>query len=95
MAGRPGHWRVWVDGRAVSKAYFLPGSHGAWEPVATAESWDGGKPACNRYSYSFDGVSIATDPGGSWQRLSAGYLVQDAGYRVIRRSAASFLATIR
>src|SRR5215831_7511421 len=42
MYGRPDWWRVWLNGRAVSKPIRLPHSHDRWAPVATAESWDGG-----------------------------------------------------
>lgn len=38
LAQRPGWWRVWVDGRPVTKPISLPGSHGAWEATATARA---------------------------------------------------------
>jgi hypothetical protein len=91
VRSRPDHWRVWVGERPVGPPVFLPGSR-AWTAVATAESWDGGSPACNRYAFRFDRVAVATEAGGSWQTLRRGYVVQDRGYRVVRRSTASFLA---
>src|SRR5579862_7080382 len=51
---RPNWWRVWLDGQPVSPAYYLPESHNAFMPIATAESWDGGTGgACNDFLYSF------------------------------------------
>ena len=92
VAGQPGVWRVWVDGRAASRAISLPGSHRRLTPMAMSESWDGGAPACNRYAYRFGGVSLAASPGGSWRTLANADVMQDPGYRVVRSSGASFLA---
>ena len=91
-AGQPNAWRVWVDGRAASPAIFLPGSHRRLTPMAMAESWDGGAPACNRYAYRFARVSLAAAPGGSWQTLADPAVLQDPGYRVVQSAGASFLA---
>lgn len=88
----PNVWRVWVDGRPASKLLYLPKSHGAWAPVATAETWDGGVPSCNAFTYRFDRVSVARSAGGGWQRLTRGYWLQDPGYRVLSRAHASFVA---
>ena len=92
VLGRPDVWRVWVDGTPVSQPLYLPGSHHAWNPIATAESWDGGGASCNGFGYKFSNVSIATRPGGGWQRLVSGTWLQDPGYRVQRRSPSVFLA---
>jgi hypothetical protein len=92
-AGSSGVWRVWVDGQPVTGPIALPGSHGALAPMAMGESWDGGRPACNRYNYRFDRVSIASSPGGGWQPVRSGAVLQDSGYRVIKRAEASFDAT--
>jgi hypothetical protein len=62
-------WRVWVDGAAVGPVYRLPESHGAWRGVATGENWGGGVRSCNHYAYRFDGVKVASAPGGSWRSL--------------------------
>jgi hypothetical protein len=89
---RPNWWRVWLNGRAVSKAIRLPDSHGRWSPIATAESWDGGTGgACNDFLYSFRRVSITSRPGGTWQRLRGGYPIDSAETR-LRRGGAAFLA---
>ena len=92
MAQRSGWWRVWVDGRPVTKPISLPGSHGVWEPTATAESWDGGVQVCNRFNYRFSDVSVATRPGGVWRPLAMASVLQAPGYRVVGRTLAGFVA---
>jgi len=82
LFGHPGWWKVWVDGAAVSQPYFLPGSSGRWRPIATAETWDGGRRVCNLFSYRFGRVSVA-GRGGAWRRFRSAYRFQDPGYRVL------------
>jgi hypothetical protein len=86
-------WRVWVDGRPVTPPINLVGSHRALTPMAMGESWDGGRPACNRYNYRFARVSVAAAPGGSWQAATTTSMLQDPGYRVVKRAPASFDAS--
>jgi hypothetical protein len=88
MAGRRGWWRVWVDGRPATGAVHLRGSSGRWSPIATAESWNGGQPACNSFAYRFEGVSVTGGPGGAWQPFEPGYRFLDSGYRLQRLAAA-------
>lgn len=90
-----GWWRVWVDGTPVMEPVFLPQSHGAWEPVATAESWNGGVGACNQLQFRFAQVGWARKAGGWWQQLSRGYRFADPGYEIVRRAAATFLTLSR
>jgi hypothetical protein len=92
LAGRRGWWRAWVDGRPVGPAVHLHGAR-ALQPMATAESWDGGLPSCNRYAYLFDRISVAAAPGGAWRSLSHDRVFQDPGYRVVSSSAGRFVAT--
>jgi hypothetical protein len=87
-------WEVWVDGQVAAGPFFLPGSDGAWAPLATAESWGAGA-VCNRFAYRFDHVSLAAYPGGGWQPMRHSAAFADAGYRVIRRPRASFTAVAR
>jgi len=94
LAGRRGWWQVFVDDRAVGEAVYLPGSHGAWRPLATTETWGAGSFVCNRFSYRFGSVAVATRPGGGWQRLTRHYTFQNHGYKIRRLTAATFLAGI-
>jgi hypothetical protein len=92
LAARRGWWRVFVDDRTVGDAVYLPGSHGAWKPLATTETWGAGAFVCNRFSYRFGSVAVATRPGGRWHRLSRHFTFQNHGYSVRRVDAATFLA---
>lgn len=92
MYGRRDWWRVWLNGRAVSKAIRLPGSQDRWAPMATAESWDGGTGgACNTFLYRFHRIRIAQVPGGGWRPLLGGFPIRSSTTRV-RRAGAAFLA---
>ena len=88
MRYRHNWWRVRVDGRAVSPPIYLPGSHGRWAPIATAESWNAGMGACNGLAYRFAQTQVATRAGGGWVRLRTGQTLQDPGYAVFAGSAA-------
>ena len=92
-ATRPDVWRVWVNGRPVSPPIELPGSHGTLTPMATGESWHGGRQTCNRYRYRFERVSLAQSQGGSWAVVRKASVFQDSGYRVSRRTVSSFEAS--
>jgi hypothetical protein len=92
MGRRPGWWRVWVDGSAVTEPIHLRGSSGRWAPIATAESWSGGAPACNGFAFRFERVSVSYGGGGSWRPFVPGYRFLDGGYRV-RQLATSHAAT--
>ena len=92
MARRPNWWRVWVDRVPVSAPVYLPGSHGAWQPMAMGESWNAGKPACNSFSYRFGRVVVARRPGGTWRPLTETYELEDRGYQVVRPSATNLIA---
>jgi hypothetical protein len=85
-------WRVWVDGHAASGLYHLPGSHGAWRGVATAESWGGGMRACNRYSYDFKRVAVVQHPGGNWGLVNSVYTMHQGDNRFVPQSTSSFVA---
>ena len=88
-------WRVWVNGSPASQPIYLPGSHGRWAPIATAESWDGGTGGtCNGFLYRFHRVSIARVPGGGWRQLAGGYHDQQPvdAHRAEHAAGGSFLA---
>jgi hypothetical protein len=95
MARRRAWWRAWLDGKAVSPAVHLPGSHGAWYPQAVAESWNGAVRACNKFHYRFSNVTLAHVDGGGWQPLRQSISFHDPGYRLVQTSRVprSFLAT--
>jgi hypothetical protein len=87
VAGRPGWWKVWVDGQPVSKPIRVRGSSGRWAPIATAESWNGGEASCNAFAFRFERVSVAYGGGGAWRPFVSGYRFRDGSYTV--RSLAS------
>lgn len=90
LATRRGWWRAWLDGEPVSPEVHLPGSSGRWRPIATAETWDGGRRVCNRFAYRFASVAVVTR--SSWSGFVVGYRFQDPGYRVVRTTDATFVA---
>lgn len=85
-AGNRDSWRVWVDGARASQPIALPGSHNAFSPVATAESWDGGAPVCNRYAFDFTDLAVATQPGGSWAPFQLTRILRDPAYQLALRT---------
>jgi hypothetical protein len=82
MNRRPGVWRVWLDGQPVTDPIVLPGSHKHWQPLATAESWNGGVATCNGFGFRFERVGVAQSLGGSWRPFVPGYTFRDKGYEV-------------
>ena len=82
MNRRPGVWRIWLDGRAVTEPIVLPGSHEQWQPIVTAESWNGGVATCNGFGFRFERVGVAGSLGGSWRMFQPGYTFRDRGYVV-------------
>jgi hypothetical protein len=86
------YWRVWVDGHAASPAFHLPGSHGAWKGIATAENWGGGMRACNEYSYRFDRVRVTHGAGGAWNRVAGVYPIRKGNNRLLLSASGSFTA---
>lgn len=94
MHNRPDFWRVWLNHKVVSPPIYLPGSHMAWSPIATAESWDGGTGGtCNTFLYRFRRVSIARASGGGWHPMNDAYPIRSAVTRVQHSGgSAAFLA---
>ena len=89
MAGRPGWWRVWVDGDPVTKPIKIRGSSGRWAPIATAESYNGGQVACNRFMFRFERVSVSHGPGGAWQTFESGHRFLDGSNKLRSLATAS------
>jgi hypothetical protein len=89
----PGMWRVWVNGSRMTHGIYLPGSHGAWRPIATAESWNGDAlGTCNTFAFRFQQIRVATKPGGDWKPID-GRVLADAGYRVQHEQRSALLAS--
>jgi hypothetical protein len=81
---------VVVNGTPATGPVALPGSSG-FAPMAMSESWNGGRPDCNGFSYRFDRLRIATSQGG-WTPLTNTSTLSDNGYQVIDRTRAGFTA---
>jgi hypothetical protein len=88
MSKRPERWRIWVDGEPVTNPIHLRGSAERWAPIATAESWNGGRVACNRFSFRFERVSVSHGRGGSWFAFRPGYHFRDGDYRLRQLASA-------
>ena len=88
MSGRPGWWRVWVDGHAVTDSIELPGSSGRWAPIATAESWNAGTAACNAFAFRFERVSVSYVGGGSWRPFVSAHRFLDSAHTLHDLAAA-------
>lgn len=93
LAGRPNWWRVWLDGSPASAPIFLPSSHGKWTAQAVGESWAGKTSgSCNVYGYAFSNVRSTSGSTATWSPFRDIQRFQDRNYRLVRRSASSFLA---
>jgi hypothetical protein len=88
-------WRVLVDGLAASPSISLPGSHGRFQPVATAENWDGGVAgSCSQYGYSFSNLAVRSAYKGAWQAFDLSRVLRDPSYQLALR-AGGFTASSR
>jgi len=87
---RPNTWQVIVDGQPATDSVSLPASSG-FAPMAMSESWNGGRPDCNGFSYRFNQLRIANSHGG-WVPLTNTSTLADSGYQVIDRTKAGFTA---
>ena len=94
MSKRPNWWRVWLNGKAVSRPIHMPGSSGRFHPIATAETWDGGVRGCNRFSYRFGNLRVASSRGGCWKPFVRAQRFLDRGYRVTTVADTSFVADV-
>jgi hypothetical protein len=76
-------WQVTLDGVKVGAPIFLPGSHGTFHPIATAENWDGGVAGtCNGYAFGFSTLSVRRTWGGGWEPFGAFRVLRDPAYRL-------------
>ena len=92
LTGRPGWWRVWVDGAAVTEPIRLPHSHDRWTAQVLGESWTGVTSGrCNAYAYGFAHVTLFKSAHRDHAGLNTG-ATSDPNYSILRRSRSSFLA---
>jgi hypothetical protein len=76
-------WAVIVDGVKISPPVTLPGSHGLFQPVATAENWDGGVAgACNQYGYGFSNLAVRSEYKGTWHAFDLSRVLRDPAYQL-------------
>ena len=81
-------WRVQVDGVKVSNPVVLPNSHGRFQPVVTAENWDGGVAgSCNEYNFNFSNLAVRTQFGGTWDAFDLSRILRDPAYSITLRSS--------
>ena len=83
-------WIV-VSSAGIAGPFYLPRSHRAWGPIATAESY-AETARCNRNAYRFGGLQLAR-PDGSWQAMRRASTLRDPGWRLRRHGASAFSAT--
>ena len=97
VAGRPGWWRVWVDGVPVTAKVPMQGTSGRWAPIVTAESWNAGTSACNDFAFRFEHVAVSTEMRGAWRPFVSGHRFLDGTHTLRDLSAAgdraAFVAT--
>ena len=93
LAHRPNCWRVWLDGRPVSRPVLLPRSHGRLTAQAIGESYAGlVEGTCNLYAFTFEHVALAEARANLWSPLRRFDLFEDPNYLFERMSATSFIA---
>ena len=83
-------WLV-ISPAGLAGPFYLPRSHRAWRPIATAESY-AETTRCNRYAYRFGRLELA-HADGSWHRMRRASTLQDPGWRLRRHGASAFSAT--
>ena len=90
----PGIWTAFLDGQAASPAFFLPGSHGSWAPMATSESYDGGVTGCNAYGFQFSDLKSSIVPR-VWQPIGKVRSFKDAGHTLTSPAAGTIAISRR
>jgi hypothetical protein len=85
----PDTWIV-ISPAGFAGPFYLPGSHGAWQPIATGESYAAGS-RCNRSGYRFERLRLA-DSHGAWRPTRRTSTLRDPGWRLRRHGPSSFSA---
>lgn len=81
-SNRQGSWRVWLDGRPASPAYYLKGSHGKYMPQGIGENWTT-STSCNTYDWRFNNVRVELRRRWRWTvGRKPAYTWEDRGYKV-------------
>jgi hypothetical protein len=83
-------WIV-ISPAGIAGPFYLPRSHLAWEPIATAESYAETR-RCNRNAYRFGGLQLASSDG-TWRPMRRASTLEDPGWRLRRHGASSFSVT--
>ncbi|HET6656644.1 MAG TPA: polysaccharide lyase [Gaiellaceae bacterium] len=86
----PKRWAVRIDGNRIGRSFTLGQGWKRLRAVATAESWDGGTPACNHFLYAFGKVKTRGRHG--WRGVRS-RKIQDPGYKVLQSNRTRFVAT--
>jgi hypothetical protein len=65
----------------------LPGTHGLFQPVATAENWDGGVAGARAISkvFAFANLAVRSDYEGAWQAFDLSRVLRDPAYELALR----------
>jgi hypothetical protein len=90
----PTIWVATVDGIPVMQPVLLPGSHGTWRPMATAESYDGGVTPCNAYGIQFAELRVA-DATGLWAAVKFPVSFSSGGHSLTALGSSSFVVNRR
>ena len=93
VAGRPGWWRISVDGASVAKPIRMRGTSGRWAPIATAESWNAGTSGCNAFGFRFDNVAVVSGARGAWDPFVSGRRFLDGPHTLRDLSASAAAST--
>ena len=81
-------WRVLVDGVKVGAPVGLPGSHGTFQPIATAESWDGGVAGtCNGFRFDFSNLAVRSGYEGTWRAFALSRVLRAPQYALALRAS--------
>ena len=90
----PTIWVATVDGLPVLQPVMLPGSHGTWHGMATAESYDGGVTSCNTYGIQFADLRVA-DFTGLWLPIQHPQPFSNGGHSLQATSPSTFVVNRR
>jgi hypothetical protein len=82
MAGYPGKWRVWFDGRPATRGIRLTSGRFGRAAVAAADTALDGSGQCSDFRYRFARVAVLR--GGTWRQSVPTRVIADPGFAVLR-----------